>query len=81
MGPQAYIFTFPGSMGMNSSLLRLGDAAGLGVREATIHPKATETMEMIIETVKEMAWKAKNITLPVSPGMARLWKQKPITRP
>ena len=30
------------------------DAAGLGVREATIHPKATETMEMIIETVKEI---------------------------
>ena len=30
------------------------DAAGLGVREATIHPKATETMEEIIRTVQEI---------------------------
>ena len=30
------------------------DAAGLGVREATIHPKATETMEKIIQTVEEI---------------------------
>lgn len=30
------------------------DAAGLGVKEATIHPKATETMEEIIRTVQEI---------------------------
>lgn len=30
------------------------DAAGLGVRPATIHPKATETMDKIIETVEEI---------------------------
>jgi len=30
------------------------DAAGLGVRLATIHPKATETMDKIIETVEEI---------------------------
>ena len=30
------------------------DAAGLGVREATIHPKATENMDRIIEIVKTL---------------------------
>lgn len=30
------------------------DAAGLGVREATIHPKATENIERIIEIVKTL---------------------------
>ena len=30
------------------------DARGLGVREATIHPKATETIPEIIETVQEL---------------------------
>lgn len=30
------------------------DAKGLGVRPATIHPKATETMEKIIQTVEEI---------------------------
>ena len=30
------------------------DAAGLGVREATIHPKATETIPEIIELVREI---------------------------
>lgn len=30
------------------------DAKGLNVREATIHPKATETMDKIIEIVKEL---------------------------
>jgi len=30
------------------------DAAGLGIREATIHPKATETMNEIIGIVKEI---------------------------
>ncbi len=30
------------------------DAAGLGVRKATIHPKATENMERIIEIVKTL---------------------------
>ena len=30
------------------------DAAGLGVREATIHPKATENMERIIDIVKTL---------------------------
>ena len=30
------------------------DAKGLGIKEATIHPKATENIDAIIDTVKKL---------------------------
>ncbi|MBQ3236841.1 MAG: cysteine--tRNA ligase [Oscillospiraceae bacterium] len=42
------------------------DAAGLGVKEATIHPKATENMDKIIEIVENLV--EKGFAYPLSDG-------------